>query len=33
MDFINKVKFPMLYKAIVECWEDLDREEKDDFER
>ena len=28
MDFINKVKLPMLYKAIVECWEDLDREEK-----
>ncbi len=28
MDFINRVKLPMLYKAIVECWEDLDREEK-----
>jgi len=28
MDFINQVKLPMLYKAIVECWEDLDREEK-----
>ena len=28
MDFINKVKLPMLYRAIVECWEDLDREEK-----
>ena len=24
MDFINRVKLPMLYKAIVECWEDLD---------
>ena len=28
MDFINQVKLPMLYKAKVECWEDLDREEK-----
>ena len=28
MDFINRVKLPMLYRAIVECWEDLDREEK-----
>ena len=28
MDFINRVKLPMLYKAIVECWENLDREEK-----
>ena len=28
MDFINRVKLPMLYKAIVECWEDLEREEK-----
>ena len=28
MDFINRVKLPMLYKAIVECWDDLDREEK-----
>ncbi len=28
MDFINKVKMPMLYKAIVECWSDLTREEK-----
>ncbi|MBD9098911.1 hypothetical protein EGP98_04910 [bacterium] len=28
MNFINRVKLPMLYKAIVECWEDLVREEK-----
>ena len=28
MDFINRVKLPMLYRAIVECWEDLNREEK-----
>ena len=33
IDFINRAKLPMLYKAIVECWEDLDCEEKDDFER
>ena len=28
MDFINKVKIPMLYKAIEDCWNDLTREEK-----
>ena len=28
MDFINQVKIPMIYKCIVDSWNDLTREDK-----
>ena len=31
MDFINKIKLPILYDAFVENWNDLEREEKADL--
>ena len=31
MDFINKVKLPILYDAFSDSWNDLDRDDKADI--